>query len=306
MLTMGNVPTDTNIVDTAVADMALARFKRKISLHTGEYSILVPTAELREMRGLIRSSAELVTDLVKELLLIKRTKGRSAFRYASQAWLTYGFGLSPLISDTQAICKALTDYYLRTDHTVRLTGKSERQWVSGTTTKSAYNFPFGCRFVDSSNISHTIGYKYTGAYNFKLRSSNDYGLVDHFNVNLPSLSAVAWELTAFSWVVDYFTTTGAYLEDVTTATSGNLLFLNRNRRYEQKGTSTTRYTANPGTIITSQKIGTTEWKYFEFERTPLAVLPGRSLRFKTADEIGLHSVTKLLNLVAVLGGKIST
>jgi hypothetical protein len=295
---MGDAPTSFVTTDPTVSDQALTRFKRKLASHSGAYNGLLPLAELRDLRSTISQAANLTETLLKTLLDIKRTRGASAFRYAADAWLGYNFGIAPTIADAQQAAKAVSEFLLRQDHTVRLSSGASRTWITGR--KSAGNSgTVGASVSNHAYEENTISYRYTGGFNFTLRSSNDYSAIDHFGLKLPSLIPTAWALVPFSWVFDYFGTVGAYLDDVFIATPGNLQYLNVTRKFQSIGKVRVWHVPDAGVSIT-QREDTGTQEYTEFERTPLTALPHRILRLKTADEVGLYGINKILNLASIL------
>lgn len=292
--------------DETLADQALTRLKRKVSNAQGDFNALVPLVELKELRGLISQTADLTSTLVKNLIDIKRTGGRSAVRYASKAWLTYGFGVAPMVSDTKAAAKSVSDYLLRSDHSAVLRGKASSKSVSSHNGVASGD---ALATIDyATNIVHDLSYEYTAGINFNMSSANDYGALDHFHLNLRSLPSVGWELIPFSWVVDYFTTAGAFLDDVFSGDAATTVYVSRARKYKANAQFTLTWDPAESTeqeiVIFRGRNGSGAWEYYEFERTTLPTIPTRSLRFKTADEIGLGSINKLLNLTSILGTNI--
>jgi len=294
--------------DSAVDDLALSRLKRKLNSQVGDMPIMAPIAELRELRQTVKGSAALATGLIETLSTIRKTKGKSAFRYASDAWLTYSFGIKPLIADTKNIAQSISDYLLRTDKTSRLTGTASRTWIDNYVQKNNdTNIPLVNVSAAWSSLTE-YSCRYTAGFDLKIKSANDYGIMQHFHLELPALVPVFWELMAYSWVVDYFTTTGAFLDDLFTSDPSKCLYVVKSQRYTVKS----HYILSPEpTIQTNQKIfpiyqtvNSGDLEYYAFRRTPLAKLPNRALRFKTLDEVGLNSVNRLLNLSAVfIGGR---
>jgi len=297
----GVVPSSFVTTDTACDDRALNKLKRKLSSHTKDFNLIVPLAQIHELRQTVVGAANLTTGLLETLLSIRKTKGKSAFKYASEAWLTYGFGIAPLVSDTKEICESIQAYLLREDHTSVLTGTDSISWSSGRSTLSSVAGAIGTKFEDHATIHHELSYQYKGGFNFTLRSANDYGVLDHFHVNLPALIPSAWELVPFSWVADYFATVGPFLDDVFTGSPVNAIYLNRTRKYKATGSNFISYKQVNGGIILSQTPGSSQWSYRLFNRTPLASLPRSSLRLRTMDEVGRYSLNKLANLASILG-----
>jgi hypothetical protein len=111
---------------------------------------------------------------------------------------------------------------------------------------------------------------------------------------------------AYSWVWDYFTTVGAFLDDVFTSDPSKCIYCVKSELYTAEVVGTVRATANRAYPATTKywedyvDDAVFTGKYFNFQRTPLAKLPNRALRFKTVDEIGFNAVNKVLNLASVL------
>jgi hypothetical protein len=229
----------------------------------------------------------------------------SAARYISKAWLTYGFGIAPMISDAKKASESIKEFLLRNDHSVTLSGSATKSWRSGGRTVNDINGIAATDLVCHSNINHSLSYQYKGGFNFLLSSGSDYGALDHFGISAGDLVPTAWELVPFSWVIDYFTTAGDYLDDTFTGTPVKLLYLNQTRKYQALGTNRLEHVLRkPVTLKNfSQKTGTCSYQYTEFERTVLTALPHRILRFKTVDEVAIHSLDKLFNLVSVMNNK---
>jgi len=286
--------------DTALRDIALARLKRRLSDKVGDWSAMAPVAELRETRGLLTGLAHSATGVVRALIDIKRTRGKSAYKYASEAWLTWSFGVKPLLADIKKANESIEAYLLRNDVTLKLSGSANKKWISGLRSNGhtgAYNAPYSRLF----RAEHELSYRYASGMNLKLKSGNNYGVDDHFGLELKALPSTAWELVPFSWVVDYFTTAGAYFEDTFEMPPGSLKYLMLQRRYKMICYVEGVHVPISGTVMSTDQSHGGLYTYINFSRTKLSSLPFRSLRFKTADEIGKSAVNKLLNLASVLG-----
>lgn len=292
--------------DAALVDMAVKRLKNKLATAQGDFRGLAPLAELKEMRGLISQTANLTETLLRELIDIKRTRGRSAVKYASKAWLTYGFGVAPLISDTKAAGKSISDYLLRQDRTVVVRGKSSSTTFSGS--RGVASGDANAALEHHTHITHKLSYECVAGIHLAMGAGNDYGALDHFHLNARSLPSVGWELTPFSWVVDYFTTAGEFLEDAFEANPPGTFYVSLSRKYTAIGQFSVEFQKpappNLDKIEVSGGSGNGLWTYTEFERTALPSIPSRALRVKTLDEIGLNGITKVLNLASILGSSI--
>jgi len=253
---------------------------------------------------LVRQSADLSTGLVKTLLNV-RNRPRDAVRYAQDAWLNWSFGMNPLINDTKDLAVSIATFQNRENGMVRVTGTAQKDW------KSRYVGVKDSQLSDNSSLTayadmtHHLSYKYIGGFNLKLKSANNYGLVEHLGLNFNRLPSVAWELVAYSWLFDYFTTTGEFLDDVFTSPPGDTKYVILNTRY----TCDVRVFTDGSPVYTppykmvvkiDSRPGFGGFKYGEFQRDVLSSLPHRSLRFKTVDEIGKNAVNRLLNLTSLL------
>jgi hypothetical protein len=303
----GPIPTSFPSTDAFTEDVALSILKRKISEHEDHFNSLLPLAELHELRTTFRNSVELATDFLDTVIRVKRKYKdvRYATKYLSKAWLTFGFGIAPVIKDVSDLAKSISEYLLRTDHTAVLEGHFTKQWSSGSSVLPADN-PGSMAGTDlkvHSTLVHKLTYMYKGGFNFALSSAVDYGAMRHFGLRLENLTPTAWELIPFSWLMDYFATVGDCLEDTFIGTPVHVLYLNKTRSYKVQGQNRMEvvHRSPPGIRSLVSNPGSCLWSYSEFERTVLGTLPHRVCRFRTIDEIGSYSLRKLLNLAAILG-----
>jgi hypothetical protein len=150
---------------------------------------------------------------------------------------------------------------------------------------------------------HCLSYRYTAGYDLFSQSGNDYGILDHFHLEAGALPSVLWELIPFSWLFDYFTTIGPFLDDVFVSPSAKCLYVVRNRRYEvgtgvslKPDYTSQGYSYKPVAVDD----GFFAYKQVYFTRDPFGSLPTRSLRFRSLDEIGNNALSKAFNLLALL------
>jgi hypothetical protein len=287
--------------DNTLRDIALSRVKRRINSLSQSYQALIPLAEIRELHGLIGGITHFTTDAVKALLEIKRTKGRSALRFAQKSWLLYSFGVKPMLADIHDAVQSMWNYLTKAERHDRVQGTMSKDWLSQTNGQVA-----GVVFVPldySAEAHHYLSYRFVAGWKFLVRSSNDYSVYKQLGLTVPAIIPALWELTPYSWVIDYFTTVGDLLEDIFVGQAGNSMYVVEDRLYRYKSVLTSEFHSADIPLhgyFQSHRRGQGTLEYYEFERTPLASLPPRSLRFRTADEIGRYGVTKLLNLVALL------
>lgn len=313
--------TDLSYEDAALLDLATSRLKRKMQNRTQSANTIIPLMELRELRQTIDGAANASMKVLIALADVKKASKRAirtisdpkrlrkslrqAYKDASDIWLTYSFGISPMMGTILDINKSINAYLTRYDSIDRISGSATREW------KVSWRDGFGvssCQsavYYPSVEETHKLQYKLIAGHKFLLASANDYGALDHFGIKPASLVPAIWELTAFSWVVDYFTTAGAFLDDTFSGTTGNSVYIVKNRKYTVTGVGHINFTK-------TNQFGTTyaEWKIsnllpgsyegYDFYRQVLSSYPPRVLRFRTLDEMGLNGVSKLLNLASVL------
>jgi len=300
---VGPHPNPSGVTDATLRDIALSRIKRRINNSNEGFKALVPLLELRDLRRTVNGAVALTTDLIESLIEIKRTRGRSAFRYASKAWLTFGFGISPILRDIDNLSKSITAFLTKEGHVDRVVGTASKEWITqstGDAITGAYLAPV--RYT--TRAQHSLSYRFIAGWRFSVNSATGYGAASHFGFTLPELVPALWEATAFSWVADYFGTIGAYLDDVFVGQAGESVYVLENRSYRVSSISTmVHYSDSPNALFVRNVPGIGTMDSYDFERTPQASLPPRILRWKTTDEIGIFAVTKLLNLASILGSK---
>lgn len=293
---------------TSTDDIALSRLKRKLASDVGQFKSLVPLAEINETRGLIRTTAEATQDLLISLIEIRKRPKR-VLQNASKAWLQFSFAISPTIQDTHDLLDSIGSYLLRQDHTCRYFGRHSESWSDRVVTNADASTGInGTWHSDYLLRNHDYSVQYTAGVRFPIRSSNSYGVTQHFGLDFGQLPSVGWELIPFSWVVDYFTTMGAFLDDVFTKDAGNTIYCTKSIKYSCKQFLPVRYKAvfpkwdypwiNPSGIFNPAPNSS---ESFFFNRSVLTAIPHRSLRVKTVDEIGVNAVKRLLNLASILG-----
>jgi len=303
---MRTLPLNYSFTEDAVTrDTALKIFKSKFSESYQDFQALIPLAEIKETRGLIRTTADITERLLLELIAIKRGRGnlKRISQLASDAWLQYSFAISPTIGDIEQLLTVIGDHLTRNDKTFNISKGFSKRWTASSKVRS-YSGYLPDMYLDyTTETFYDLGYRYTGGYNLNLSSGNDYHTYERFGLDFKQLPLVAWELIPFSWVWDYFTTMGQFLDDVFVAKPGQTVYLNLAKRYRITSITTGVFRPSATNVkIWHQSFEPEILSYFYFDRTGLASLPHRSLRFKTGDEISANFVRKLLNLSSVLVG----
>lgn len=299
------MPDEYTETDSVLRDVALSRVKRRIKSKEANFDALVPIVELRELRRLVTSSATLTSRFVETALALrslKRLRPRDALKRLGEAWLTWSFGVSPIVSDTVKLTESIRAYLDRNDHRSRVTGQASRDWV--TTNRTGSGGAYGTNDWIHGRFTHELSYKFVALHHFDLTASNSYTLSQHLGLGPVRIIPAAWELVPWSWIADYFGTVGQFLDDTYSA-APSLIFIVENRKYKIVGRLES-FAVKSGVVDDSILEFRTDvyrpgsYEHFDFERIVLGSLPSSLLRFKTADEVGVNVVKRLLNLVSLL------
>lgn len=297
--------------DDATRDIALKRLKSKLSAAESRFKALVPIGEVTQLRGMIRGMAEQTAIVIKAVRDIrngrlpnsgKRPSAKAVAREASKAWLTWSFGIKPLISDAKALAETIADLIHNGEKNMVVRGSKSHTWF---TYSKQTDLPYltGASIVASTKFHHTITYTYTAGVRIKIAAGNTYEGLSDLGLTLNNLPSALWELTAFSWIADYFTTTGEFFEDVFESNDSNTMYCTLSTKYECVAESTLKAVADHGFAYTGSGTATAKTRFMSFDRTEIGQIPTRALRFKTLDEIGRNAVSRLLNLSSLLGSR---
>lgn len=300
-----NAPID---VVTRVSDIANAKIRSKINSDNGNFDAMVPLGELRELRGLIGGIADSGSGIVKALIALKT--GRNSIHPAHVAalagdmWLQWGFGVAPMISDARKAAEALASRSLRLRR-IRYTGMHYEDFFLPVRQDS---FPgvTGWDFDLNSVLQGRVQCRFTGGSLRGVNNSYDnVSLQDAFGFHNNRLPAVAWELMPYSWLFDYFSTAGAFLDTAFEAPNSDLFYISRSLFTKFK--FITSATPRPSPVNYGDTVMRLDAKsenfvleVVKFNRSSLGTLPARALRFKSFDEIATNSVNKVLNLASIL------
>lgn len=307
---LSTIPSNSNTI--AADDIALKRLKNKLANDQSQFKSIVPLYEMRQTFGLFRQVVDATSDVVKTLLNIKRGKLRDVASAASNAWLTYSFGVKPTISDFHSALSALDAYKAGMDVVRSYHGSGETQWSEIydpglNALQGADNVVFR---YNAAEEFYRYQVQYTAGVRLNLESSNVYSAAEHFGLTLSDLPSALWEATVFSWIGDYFTTAGDFLEDLWSSDAGNTIYCTKSVKLQK----TMRQVLTPrmSNAATNSEIYSPlsgfvpiviSAESFAFKRSVLAALPHRAFRMKTYDEIAANSVNRLLNLSSLLLAK---
>lgn len=297
------LPTIPSISNPAISQEASAKLKRKLRDFTGQSNQLTNIAELKDLRRTIGSVAGSATKLVKAVLDSKK-RGASLQKFAADQWLTWSFGVLPTLGAVDDAVSSVKDYLERGDQRNVEYGVHAEEWLIATNVTTTGSLHYNVNHRGSFRATRSV--KITAGFKFDLRSSEDYTLGKHLGLDIESVVPTAWELLPYSWLVDYFTTAGSFLEDTFTANPGSSFYICQNTKLHIEGTVTAKAVVIPGLSQTTLEwfdYTPTRYEYFNFKREPLSNLPRAPLRFKTSKEVASHATNKLLNLTALLSSR---
>lgn len=291
--------------DTETYNRAINKMKKQLANRIGMARAGAPTAELGELRGLTKQLVHFTGDFLQFLVDVKRRRGRKALKFLGNSWLGYSFAVRPLIKDISEVSRSIADYVEREDQTFRFySSASKRGMYAYSPSSSVTVNPFGATLNRQAVAAYKLSYMFVGGVNLDIRSNSSYTMLDHLGFRFDQIPAIAWELTAFSWMADYFTNIGNVLEDAMYAPPGTTRYLVVDRLYRvryQHILTARLLSGNPNLMeLDSSLPGRVDATYWEFERTPLASMPHVGLYLKSMDTIGDFGITKLLNLISVL------
>lgn len=233
----GGIPANPvhhlSTVGSTADSLALQRVLDKIRNTHGHATGLISLGEMRETIGMLRSpfksSLDLLSKYAKDCEAIARAKPsarrnvskkvtrRDAQRAVSDAWLETTFGLLPLISDVEQIAEAVARFghdnppsRVRGRSTFKTEfsyGESSNKWgMIRVKTKSAKATEHRVQYV--AGLDHS-----------SIAFGSAERLLDLFGFRLEEFVPTLWELTPWSFLVDYFSNVGNVINAASTDTS---------------------------------------------------------------------------------------
>lgn len=195
--------------DEAKAGIALAAARNQAA--APESQLLVTLGEARETFALIDSAIKLLTRRTEPFRVLRRRyeAGRLSYRdfivEFANLWLTYRYGIMPLVYDIQGYVKALTEPRKPDRLTVRSTVRDEghEHWV--TTTSSS--------LIASITLDHDL--VWTREYRATCMFEACDDLQSRLGLRLADVPSAVLELTRLSFVADWFFNIGEYLGSLT-------------------------------------------------------------------------------------------
>jgi len=195
----------TNQYDALVAEVTT---KALASRGQGKTNLIESLAELDKSYRMFGTPFENVIKFIHDFRRnARRRKGfsrvsansRDFIQFASSEWLRFRYGISPLISDIKAVLKALETGWEKSpsNHTSRSVGSAQAVYSVSSSLTSG-----GQRFDYQVKAFHTMECRVKYVDSYKVTPYN------HLGLTFVNVVGVAWELTHFSFVVDWFVNVG--------------------------------------------------------------------------------------------------
>lgn len=174
----------------------------------GKANLLESLAELEKTFAMVRAPFENLSMIIKRLRANgRRLKGykkvdantKATIVFHASEWLRFRYGVMPIVSDVQAILKALETGYAKvpTVHVARATKQTE---VSSYTKTHYGDSAIQTDYQRSTRSTLTVRASFADRYHL--------GFYEDLGFNTRNLVGLPWELLKYSFVVDWFVNVG--------------------------------------------------------------------------------------------------
>jgi len=273
-------PATFNHLSTSAADAernALTGILKRVRAQKLYFEGATFVGELGEAIHGIRHPADALRKQLDKYFLSLENRKRKVLRLpvhkrqaewgkaVSGSWLEVQFGWKPLISDTKAIAETIGKLMFRPPPRDRISFQSrERVENVGNTSNFVYVTSNLVGYQNTNTVTErTVRYICGMETNATIASSAVSGLIDACGFNPSDFVPALWEVTPWSFVVDYFTNVGDIIEAAVTDTKAVKWIVRTERVYTVQTTSTQqvssqgRLTAlNPGYREVMNSFGT--------------------------------------------------
>jgi len=300
--------TNLNVWSDPFNSVAVARRKlsNRVRASRNDFKALVPLGELKETRGLIKSMVPKTASLIKDLYDLKKnlshpSRLKEQIQRASDYWLTYSFGIKPTVSDINGLLSAINESMENRNPSKHFSVVVRNHWSDKATKVAVFNVG-NCTAWCTYSFDRELEVFYQALVEYQIIGSNNYNLSSHFGLNFGEIVSAGWELVPYSWIVDYFTTTGEFLSETFSSTGTRVIYCNLSKICKTRLNGSCNYDKNSSAAIKSFSGSASNpiITGVTFNRSVETAIPAPSLRLKTVDEIGVNAVNRLLNLSALL------
>jgi len=294
---------------TAAADAYVRdKVRRKANDFAGTFNAVVPLAEAGDVMEVIHTFRTATAKLFHALLALKAGNPVRLLELASELWLTYAFGIAPLVSDIASISKAIS-WSLRNKQTCSFHGLSDEYTWCSSGPAATFSW-FGANWKCLPAYFYSYSARCDAGTLIRPDSANDWNRLHRLSLDLESIlrnsASTAWELTPFSWVIDYFFDIGDYLDAVFYTLPGNTTYICATTKKTVRVVSQTWVTGcspQDSTFVWDEYPSVdspiNEYYLEVIERTPLTSLAHSGVRMRLMKEMSNFGFSKLANLASV-------
>lgn len=199
---------------------AISRLNSKLRQMQTPFEGAIFTGELRETINLLRNPFGSVVKLT-DAFYAKQKRAMKVTKASAGQWLEFQMAILPILNDTVAIIDLINEVAQRVDKdTLRVYGESDLQVTDSVNT----NEPMGTTGLSGTKetrrtvkVQSIIRCGLTTAFIDGLSYSKDW-LKDSFD-DLSSIPITLYELTAYSFLIDYFVNIGDMIEGAVSSRS---------------------------------------------------------------------------------------
>jgi len=280
---------------------AVSRLRKKLVKDTGYFNSWVPIGELKEFKQTVGGALSLTTNMVSGLVALKRGNLKDAYSRASDVWLSFNFGIKPMLNDMQSISESIRKQLGHTQPNRVYRASASRSFTGTPTSTFSGLVSSGCNVFAKYYTTTDVRTSLTVGVKTAIQNYVDYGAAERFALPPSNLIPAFWELVPYSWVIDYFLPIGDMLEDQFSSTP-SVLYSTRSTKCTIKTEFSGAYVGPRSTSF--EGYGNASSGYIQevlFNRVLNgAQFPIRNLTLRTYDNISSHAFAKLANLTAVL------
>lgn len=225
----GSLPMNSISAD----NQAIRQFTRALRQSRTSVQGLVFLGELREAVRMFRNPVRSLNDGFNSYFgaVAKRVKGAkkpSRRRIIAETWLEYSFGWKPFVSDLEDAFKAYHNVFHRKLPTTRITRQgTERVSEPQVMGSMSLGINTAGKYTDREETSVTV--RYIAGLKTSLQAVTPQDKFREFGISLEQIGPALWELTPWSFLVDYFTNIGDIVDSAFTI-STDVLWVNKTIR----------------------------------------------------------------------------
>lgn len=267
---------------------------------------MVPIAEFRDLGRTVGTIASETDNLLRLMMGWTTHKSKHHFiERLSAAWLTWSFGISPMMADAENIATTLArNKYGAMPPSLAVKGFGKDETASFASQATTYGIWGGLRSLMVHRADTTIAQvKYYHSFHpdwFAPAVDLDDQL-GNLGFRLGEIPSTAWELLSYSWLIDYFVNVQRVLDALALQVPNPMWGYKNvkgtaNRRYYTDGQLTNE---NKPAIDVLDDMDIT-LKTVVFERSCNEVVSLPNFRVKGIDEISRNAGSRLANLMSTL------